>query len=174
METIAQQIANLRLEIAAAIWQMTIGMWLITVLAVLAYLLASTSLGREKHCRLTMILVISGLFFTAREDYLIHRPAGYITMIEAKQAQLEPAPPANLPSWETYKSGLSSTRWFLPPIDVLAGLVWIFLFWSSANALRTDDVASGRPVNYYFLLFSKIGFFAGWVAPFVATYVANK
>jgi len=164
METLAQQNAYLRLEIAATIWQLTIGMWLITALGTITYLLAR----EDRHHRLVMILIISGLFYAAREDYLMHRAAGYIR--KAEQAQVT-AMPANLPTWEGYKNGLASRYWFMMPIDLLAGLVWIYLFCSSHNVIW-----SRRTVKEFdrFIVFCEFCFVLGWAAPFLAVYVANK
>jgi hypothetical protein len=167
METTVQQIANLRLEIAAAIWQLTIGMWLITALAVLVYLLAAT-MDNDKHYLLTMVLITSGLFFVAREDYLIHRPAGFIRAMETA------ATASTQQSWEFYKNSLVSTYAFLPILDVLSGLVWIYLFWDGAAALRKSDRHTDINTNRRFLFFTTAGFFIGWAAPFVATLVADK
>jgi len=168
METIALQVANLRLEIAATIWQLTIGIWLITGLAAAAYMLAS-GFGGEKHYRLSMILVISGLFFTAREDYLMHRAAGYITMVESKMSSL-PVPQ----SWESYKGALLSTKAFLPLIDVLAGFIWIYIFCDSVTALKQLARAEDKDPPRRFLFWAKFGFVVGWASPFVATYLAGR
>ena len=138
MEPLIQQIAGRREEIARADTLLMIAVFLIFTLAIASYVAAVISGKTELH-KLTLILVIALPFFVARQEYMIHRPAAWIKLVEQtvpKQAvQTEPQ---NVPNWETWKDSRTSRWALLPILDILAGFAALYVIYCSGAVLWTD------------------------------------
>ncbi len=168
-ETIAEQVAQRRQEIANADTTMMTAVFVIFSLTTTAYI-AAVITGRPELYKLVFILGLTMVFFIARQELMIHRPAGYIKMTEQKSVATKVAehPPEEdgIPSWESYKDNLWSTKFLLGPLDILAGLGIIYMFYCSGAALWTD--------SRQFVYWCIAGTIGGIVAAIVAIVFAGK
>lgn len=121
-ETVSAQILYLRNEIADHNRILMQGVFLVIVLLVGSFI-AGLALNQKVLFRFCILLLISGIFFVARQEHMIKRPVPWITMAEKATAEeLE-----KFPSWEQYHAGLKSRKTFLVFTDIFCPLAFYYL-----------------------------------------------
>jgi hypothetical protein len=136
METIGEQIRSLRQEIAACEASMSYGLFLIAVM-ILALYVAEIFSGKTELLRLILVLVITALFFAAKQDYNISRNAAWIRYAERQMQDYthQEMESRQVLSWEAWKAKLKSRKYLLPVIDFFAGAVILYVVFASAAQL---------------------------------------
>ena len=145
METIVKQIEYLRREIASRDSQLMAGVMVLAVLITAGYIAAVITQNQQLY-RLPVMLLLTGIFFVARQEYLEKRIAPWIVKAEAFVHQLGPTDsvPEGFVNWEKYLASLKSRYLYLLPTDVLCGTAFFWMF-ASLNPLVsfwvvTDEV----------------------------------
>ncbi|MDP3741013.1 MAG: hypothetical protein Q8R08_01660 [bacterium] len=166
METIAQQIQYLRAEIAMRDSQLMAGVLVLAALIVASYIAAAVT-EKPNLYKLPILLLVTGVFFVARQDHLEHRIVPWINMVEKATESKTVETASVIPSWEKYHASLRSRMLFLLPIDLLCALAFFWIFIDSARALIKANDAS-------FVWWSGAGLVVALASVFIGLWAADK
>lgn len=134
METIVKQIAYLRNEIVVRDGQLMLGLIVFTTLITASFIGAVAS-GKQLLYRLMIVLLLSGVFYVGRQEYLEKRNVPWITTAEKVVQAGALEIPKDFVNWEEYLTSLKSRWFYLGLTDFFCGLAFFWMFSESIRAM---------------------------------------
>jgi hypothetical protein len=134
METIVNQIEYLRKEIAARDSQLIFGLIVFASL-ITASFIAATATGKQLLYRLMVMLLLSGVFYVGRLEYLEKRIVPWLTRAEKIVQTGETKVPKGFLNWEEHLITLKSRWFYLALTDFFCGLAFYWMFCESLRAM---------------------------------------
>jgi hypothetical protein len=136
-DQLAYMVVSLREEILNAASQQTFGVLAVALGMVGLYTAAVLSKKYELYC-VVVVMAIASVYYAARQDLIVHRAAAYLVYTEGPAGKITTSSGQVIQTWEEWKSGLVSTKFLLPFLDIFSSATWLYLVYCAEQFLWRD------------------------------------